>query len=95
MKNLKHKKEKVGVPVVAQRLTNPTRNHEVAGLMDPWPRSVGQGSSVAENCGVGHRYGWDPELLWLWCKLASVAPIRPLAWEPSYAQSVALKSTHT
>ena len=28
--NLK-KKKKVGVPVVAQWLTNPTRNHEVAG----------------------------------------------------------------
>ena len=29
-----------GVPVVAQWLMNPTRNHEVAGL-DPWPCSVG------------------------------------------------------
>jgi len=29
-----HKKEKKnGVPVVAQWLTNPTRNHEVAGLI--------------------------------------------------------------
>ena len=27
-------------------------------------------------------------LLWLWCRLAAVAPIRPLAWEPSYAASV-------
>ena len=26
------KKEKCGVPVMAQWLTNPTRNHEVAGL---------------------------------------------------------------
>ena len=26
-----YRNEKVGVPVVAQRLTNPTRNHEVAG----------------------------------------------------------------
>ena len=25
------KKNKIGVPVVAQWLTNPTRNHEVAG----------------------------------------------------------------
>ena len=22
---------------------------------DPWPRSVGQGSSIAMSCGVGHR----------------------------------------
>ena len=26
-----NQKQKVGVPVVAQWLTNPTRNHEVAG----------------------------------------------------------------
>ena len=30
----------VGVPVVAQWLTNPTRNHEVAGSV-PAPSSVG------------------------------------------------------
>ena len=28
-----HKKEMIGVPVMAQWLTNPTRNHEVAGLI--------------------------------------------------------------
>ena len=27
------KKNKIGVPVVVQWLTNPTRNHEVAGLI--------------------------------------------------------------
>ena len=32
-------------------------------------------------------------LLWLWCRLAAVATIRPLAWEPPYAMSVALKKT--
>ena len=30
-------------------------------------------------------------LLWLWCRLAAVALIRPLAWEPPYAASAALK----
>jgi len=34
----------------------------------------------------------DPVLLWLWCRLAAVAPIQPLAWEPPYAVGVALKS---
>ena len=34
----------------------------------------------------------DPALLWLWCRLAAVALIRPLAWEPPYATGVALKS---
>ena len=32
----------------------------------------------------------DPALLWLWGR-AAVAPIPPLAWELSYAPSVALK----
>ena len=43
------------------------------------------------SCGVGHRHGLDLALLWLWCRPAAVAPIRPLAWEPSYAEGVALK----
>ena len=28
-----------------------------------------------------------PALLWLWCRLGAIAPIRPLAWELSYAES--------
>ena len=27
----------------------------------------------------------------LWCRLAAVAPIQPLAWEPPYAVGTALK----
>ena len=34
----------------------------------------------------------DPELLCLWCRLATVAPNRPLAWELSYTTGAALKS---
>ena len=33
----------------------------------------------------------DPALLWLWCRVAATVPIQPLAWEPPYAQGVALK----
>ena len=44
------------------------------------------------SCGVGHIHGFDPVLLWLWCRLAAVGPIRPLAWEFPYATGVALKS---
>ena len=40
------------------------------------------------SCGVGRRRGLDPLLLWLWCRLAPTAPIRPLAWEPPYAAGV-------
>ena len=41
------------------------------------------------SCGVGHRQGSDPMLLWLWPE--AVAPIRPLAWAFPYALGVALK----
>ena len=33
----------------------------------------------------------DQALLWLWCRLAAAAVIRPLAWELPYAMGVALK----
>ena len=41
--------------------------------------------------GVGHTCSSDPALLWLWCRMAAVARIGPLAWEPPYAVSGALK----
>ena len=44
------------------------------------------------SCGVGHRHGLDPELLWLWCRPVAVALTGPLAWEPPYAMGAALKS---
>ena len=68
--------------------TNPTSNHEVAGLIPGL--SVGQQSGIAVSCGVGHRHGLDPVLLWLWCRPAATAPIRLLAWEPPYAAGAAL-----
>ena len=43
------------------------------------------------SCGVGCRCSSDPEFLWLWCRLAAVAPIRPLARESPYAAGAALK----
>ena len=49
------------------------------------------------SCGIGHRHGLDPELLWLWLWLwpwlwpAARAPIQPLAWEHPYATGEALK----
>ena len=56
---------------------------------DPWPRSVGWGPDVAVSCGVGRRCSLD--LMWLWCRLAAVAPIGPLACEPPYAMGMDLK----
>ena len=43
------------------------------------------------SCGVGRRCGFDPVLLWLWRRPAAAAPIRPLAWEPPYAEGAALE----
>ena len=37
------------------------------------------------SCGVSHRHCLDLALLWLWCRLATAAPIRPVAWELPYA----------
>jgi len=45
--------------------------------------------------GVGRRCSSDLVLLWLWRRLAAVALIRPLAWEPPYAAGVALKRQKT
>ena len=64
--------------------TNPTS-------IQVWPCSAGWGSGVAMNCGVVHRRGSDLTLLWPWCRLEVVAPIRPLTWELPYAVDVALK----
>ena len=41
--------------------------------------------------GVGCKRCWDPVLLWLWCRPASTALIRPLAWELPHAAGAALK----
>ena len=35
----------------------------------------------------------DPALLSLWCRLAAIALIKPLAWESSYMAGVALRKT--
>ena len=44
--------------------------------------------------GVGHRFGSDSALLWLWRRLAATALIGSLAWEPPCATGAALKK-HT
>ena len=75
---------------MAQWLTNPTRNHEVVGSIPGLAQRVNR-SCVAVSCGVGHRWGSDLPLLWLWRRPVATAPIRPLAWEPPYTMGAALE----
>ena len=49
------------------------------GRFKPWRGSVGWGSGEAVSCGVGPRLSSDPELLWLQCRPAALAPIQPLS----------------
>ena len=75
---------------MAQWLTNPTKNHEVKGsipALAQWVKDL----ALAVSCGVGCRRGSDPTLLRLWCRLATTAPIRPLAWEFPYPVGAALE----
>ena len=56
--------------------TNLTSIHEDAGSIPGLLSGLWIG--VAMSCGVGRRCGSDPVLLWLRCRPAAVALIRPL-----------------
>ena len=80
-----------GVPVVAQWLTNPTRNHEVA--VRSLPLLIGLTIRRCRElwCRLQTRLGSRVAvaLLWLWRRPVATAPIQPLAWEPPYAAGAA------
>ena len=48
---------------------------------------------VAMSCGVSHRHGSDPALVWLWRSPGAAAPILPQEYSYAASASVASKST--
>ena len=62
-----------GVPVVAQWVTNLTSNPEDVGLIPGLTQRVKDWAFLT-SCGIGHRCGSDPILLWLWHRPAAAAP---------------------
>ena len=75
---------------MAQQLTNTTRIHEHVGSIPGLAQCV---KDPVLMWAVVYRsqMGSDPVLLCLWCRIATVAPIQPLAWELPYATPKALK----
>ena len=55
--------------------------------------SIGGLRGIALCCGIGHRCGSDPALLWLWCRPEATAPMRPPSLGTSICRGCGPKKT--
>ena len=62
------------------------------GTMRLWVWSLASLGGLRVQCCHDPIHGLDLVLLWLWYRLAAVAPMWPLAWEPPHASGAILKS---
>ena len=84
------KNDRMGTSVVAQRkqIWLGTKRLQVQSLASLSGLRIQRCPELWYSC----RRSSDPALLWLWCRPAAVVLTGPLAWEPPYAASAALKS---
>ena len=66
------------IPIVAQQVTNPTSNHEVAGSIPGLTQWVGD-PALLRTVVLGNRHGSDAISLWLWYMLEAATLIQPLS----------------
>ena len=72
---------------MARQVMNPTSIHEdEVSIPDlaHWVKNL-------MSCGVCHRCGLDPTLLWLWHRPTAIALIQALPWELPYAAGAILR----
>ena len=71
----------------AQWVKNPASIHEDAALIPGLTQRI-KDSPLLEAIALVKDATQIPRWLWLWCRLAAIAPLQPLAWDPPYMLQV-------